>query len=113
MSKSLYQFIRSRSIFGKERERQKREQVALIFSNKFGETIFSECVSKPGGGRWNEERRDIFIYSIRIEPSIFDFSVEILCKLYNIGLRVADRCAEGGEESGCLRTTRNGEIANS
>jgi hypothetical protein len=34
-----------------------------------------------------ERVREIFIYSIRIEPSIFDFSEEILCKLYNIGCR--------------------------
>lgn len=101
-------------------ERQKREQVALIFSNKFGETIFSECVSKPAagrGGRWSGESRDIFIYSIRIEPSIFDFSVEILCKLYNIGLRVADRCAERERGEGRMlannKKWRNSKLLNS
>lgn len=50
---------------------------------------------------------EIFIYSIRIEPSIFDFSVEILCKLYNIGSGEDSGVGNGATES----DDRSGEIA--
>lgn len=118
MSKSLYQFIRSRSIFGWEKKEGSRRTSRIDFRI----IIFSVrwcCVSKPAAAQLiGENERDIFIYSVRIEPSIFDFSVEILCKLYNIG------STEGGMDSGGgdTQTTmpwqrnekwRNGKLLNS
>lgn len=62
-----------------------------------------------------EGKRKIFIYSIRIEPSIFDFSVEILCKLYNIGSKEDLRGDDDKSDDKNVerRKRENGKMANS
>lgn len=71
--------------------------------------VFRMC-SKPVA----EGKRKIFIYSISIEPSIFDFSVEILCKLYNIGSKEDLRGDDDkSDDKNPSRKRQNGKMANS